>query len=366
MPQILRGLLTREQQLRLEELAPTHFTVPTGSRIRIDYRDELAPVVAVRLQEVFGVLASPRLAGGRVPVTFKLLSPAQRPVQITRDLASFWQGSYADVRKDMRGRYPRHYWPEDPAIAEPTRRAKPPGRRQTEAPERLPPRIAACEYEECNLRDAEVQLSAQRLRELMLWHGKDEGNLPPAATLVESVARHHCRPGSAAACAHGTGGAARGAGAAVLDLRLQRDPPQPARRAGRTAATSESAPGAPTVRAAGRPAPNGCRTAVAARGSIQAIRAHLIRVAMLGGLPCMSSAILNTLAANQTTSAEVTQLMSSVVHTCQAGGGALDATRAIMAKVLTGGMKLIATLNVEFGACPMNGRQCCSRRPAGS
>ncbi len=127
MPQILKALLSREQQLRLEELAPTHFTAPTGSRIRIDYLDELAPVVAVRLQEVFGVLASPRLAAGRVPVTFKLLSPAQRPVQITRDLATFWQGSYADVRKDLRGRYPRHYWPEDPAVAEPTRRAKPPG-----------------------------------------------------------------------------------------------------------------------------------------------------------------------------------------------------------------------------------------------
>jgi ATP-dependent helicase HrpB len=127
MSEILHGLLRREQQLRLDELAPTHFTVPTGSRIRIDYRDELAPVVAVRLQEVFGLLASPRLAGGRVPVTFKLLSPAQRPVQITRDLATFWQGSYADVRKDMRGRYPRHYWPEDPAVATPTRRAKPPG-----------------------------------------------------------------------------------------------------------------------------------------------------------------------------------------------------------------------------------------------
>jgi ATP-dependent helicase HrpB len=133
MTEILKGLLRREQQLHLEELAPTHFTVPTGSRIRIDYRDELAPVVAVRLQEVFGVLASPRLAGGRVPVTFKLLSPAQRPVQITRDLATFWQGSYADVRKDMRGRYPRHYWPEDPAVAEPTRRAKPPGSRGPKA-----------------------------------------------------------------------------------------------------------------------------------------------------------------------------------------------------------------------------------------
>jgi ATP-dependent helicase HrpB len=127
MTRILTGLLTHEQQLRLDDLAPTHFLAPTGSRIRIDYRDELAPVVAVRLQEVFGVLTSPRLAAGRVPVTFKLLSPAQRPVQITRDLATFWQGSYADVRKDLRGRYPRHYWPEDPAIAEPTRRAKPPG-----------------------------------------------------------------------------------------------------------------------------------------------------------------------------------------------------------------------------------------------
>jgi ATP-dependent helicase HrpB len=125
MTQILKGVLTREQQSRLEDLAPTHFIAPTGSRIRIDYRDELAPVIAVRLQEVFGVLSSPRLAGGRVPVTFKLLSPAQRPVQITRDLATFWQGSYADVRKDMRGRYPRHYWPEDPAVAEPTRRARP-------------------------------------------------------------------------------------------------------------------------------------------------------------------------------------------------------------------------------------------------
>ncbi|HEY6457713.1 MAG TPA: ATP-dependent helicase HrpB [Steroidobacteraceae bacterium] len=133
MTEILKSLLGREQQLRLEELAPTHFTVPTGSRIRIDYRDELAPVIAVRLQEVFGVLASPRLAGGRVPVTFKLLSPAQRPVQITRDLASFWRGSYADVRKDLRGRYPRHYWPEDPALAEPTRRARPSGNRGPKA-----------------------------------------------------------------------------------------------------------------------------------------------------------------------------------------------------------------------------------------
>jgi ATP-dependent RNA helicase HrpB len=117
----LRALLPYDQQRRLDELAPTHLEAPTGSRIRIDYLDESAPVVSVRLQEVFGLQESPRLAGGSVPITFKLLSPAQRPVQVTRDLAGFWRGSYADVRKDMRGRYPKHYWPENPLEAEPTR-----------------------------------------------------------------------------------------------------------------------------------------------------------------------------------------------------------------------------------------------------
>ena len=107
----LRSLLTWEQQRELDSLAPTHLEVPTGSRIRIDYLDPSAPVISVRLQEVFGLDATPRIGGGRTPVTFKLLSPAQRPVQVTRDLASFWRGSYADVRKDMRGRYPKHYWP---------------------------------------------------------------------------------------------------------------------------------------------------------------------------------------------------------------------------------------------------------------
>ena len=108
---ILRALLPWEKQRLLDELAPTHLAVPTGSNIRIDYVDESAPVVSVRLQAVFGLDATPRIGGGRVPITFKLLSPAQRPVQVTRDLASFWRGSYADVRKDMRGRYPKHYWP---------------------------------------------------------------------------------------------------------------------------------------------------------------------------------------------------------------------------------------------------------------
>lgn len=121
MVEILNGLLSWEQQRELDRLAPTHLQVPSGSRIRVDYLDESAPVVSVRLQEVFGLDATPRIAGGRVPVTFKLLSPAQRPVQVTRDLAGFWRGTYADVRKDLRGRYPKHYWPENPLDAQATR-----------------------------------------------------------------------------------------------------------------------------------------------------------------------------------------------------------------------------------------------------
>ena len=121
LTQALRALLTYEQQRELEAWAPTHLAMPTGSRIRVDYLDESAPAVAVRLQEVFGLAATPRLGRAQVPVTFKLLSPAQRPLQVTRDLASFWNGAYAQVRKDMRGRYPRHYWPENPLEAAPTR-----------------------------------------------------------------------------------------------------------------------------------------------------------------------------------------------------------------------------------------------------
>ncbi|HUA23246.1 MAG TPA: ATP-dependent helicase HrpB [Steroidobacteraceae bacterium] len=121
---LLEALLARlswDERRELDALAPTHLAVPSGSRIHIDYVDESAPVVSVRLQEVFGLETTPRIGGGRVPVTFKLLSPAQRPVQVTRDLAGFWRGSYADVRKDMRGRYPKHYWPENPLEAEPVR-----------------------------------------------------------------------------------------------------------------------------------------------------------------------------------------------------------------------------------------------------
>ena len=121
---LVDALLSRldyRQQQQLEQRAPTHLAVPTGTRVRIDYEDESAPCIEVRLQEVFGLAETPRIAGGRVVVTLKLLSPARRPVQITRDLGGFWRGSYAEVRKDLRGRYPRHYWPEDPLQAEPTR-----------------------------------------------------------------------------------------------------------------------------------------------------------------------------------------------------------------------------------------------------
>ncbi len=121
----LSSLLDWKQRRDLDTIAPTHVVVPTGSRIPIDYGDPQAPSVAVRLQEVFGLIESPRVFGGHVAVTMQLLSPAHRPVQTTRDLAGFWRTSYFDVRKEMRGRYPRHEWPEDPLTATPTRRAKP-------------------------------------------------------------------------------------------------------------------------------------------------------------------------------------------------------------------------------------------------
>ena len=121
----LRARLTPAQSRALDELAPTHITLPTGTRAAVDYLDDNAPCASMRMQEVFGLAATPRIGGGQVPITFKLLSPAHRPLQVTRDLASFWKNAYIEVRKDMRGRYPRHYWPENPLEAEPTRRAKP-------------------------------------------------------------------------------------------------------------------------------------------------------------------------------------------------------------------------------------------------
>ncbi|HXE57412.1 MAG TPA: ATP-dependent helicase HrpB [Gemmatimonadales bacterium] len=120
----LEGLLDRERRRALDRLAPTHWTVPSGSRIPIDYADPEAPALAVRLQEMFGASDTPRIADGRVPLTLHLLSPAHRPVQVTRDLAGFWRGAYFEVRKDLRGRYPKHHWPDDPLAAAPTRRTK--------------------------------------------------------------------------------------------------------------------------------------------------------------------------------------------------------------------------------------------------
>ena len=121
----LAARLGHERVRRLESLAPTHLSVPSGSRIPVDYSDPDAPGLSVRLQEVFGLTETPRVAGGRVPLTISLLSPAQRPVQVTRDLESFWQRGYAEVRKELKGRYPKHYWPEDPHTATPTHRVRP-------------------------------------------------------------------------------------------------------------------------------------------------------------------------------------------------------------------------------------------------
>jgi ATP-dependent helicase HrpB len=112
---------------RLNDEAPTHFQAPTGTAAPIDYEAEGGPAIALRVQELFGLNEHPSLAGGRIPLTLHLLSPAHRPIQITRDLPGFWRGSWAAVRSDLRGRYPRHFWPEDPAGAAPTTRAKPRG-----------------------------------------------------------------------------------------------------------------------------------------------------------------------------------------------------------------------------------------------
>ncbi|WP_239618509.1 ATP-dependent helicase HrpB [Cohnella mopanensis] len=125
LKEILESILTWEQRRELDHVAPTHWIVPSGSRVPIDYSDLDAPFVAVRLQELFGLPETPRIAGGRVPLTLHLLSPAQRPVQVTKDLASFWNNAYFEVRKDLKGRYPKHYWPDNPLEAEATRRVKP-------------------------------------------------------------------------------------------------------------------------------------------------------------------------------------------------------------------------------------------------
>jgi ATP-dependent helicase HrpB len=121
------ALLAWNLKRRLDAEAPTHFTAPSGSSVPIDYGAEEGPRLAIRVQELYGLDRHPNIAGGKVPLLVELLSPAQRPVQVTRDLPGFWRGSYAAVKAEMRGRYPRHSWPDDPLRAAATRRAKPRG-----------------------------------------------------------------------------------------------------------------------------------------------------------------------------------------------------------------------------------------------
>jgi len=120
----LGAMLSLEEQQALDRLAPTHITVPSGSRIPIDYESSDKPLLAVRLQEMFGLDQTPAIAGGKLRLALHLLSPANRPIQVTEDLAGFWQKTYFDVKKELKGRYPKHYWPDDPLQAEPTSRAK--------------------------------------------------------------------------------------------------------------------------------------------------------------------------------------------------------------------------------------------------
>jgi ATP-dependent helicase HrpB len=125
--EVIHALLPWHLRRQLDVEAPTHFIAPSGSSVPIDYTQE-GPKLAVRVQELFGLDRHPAIAGGRVPLIIELLSPAHRPVQVTRDLPGFWRGSYAGVKAEMRGRYPRHPWPDDPLTAPATRRAKPRGR----------------------------------------------------------------------------------------------------------------------------------------------------------------------------------------------------------------------------------------------
>lgn len=125
LTQLLEQRLTWEQRRTLDAEAPTRLTVPSGSRIAVDYGDPERPFVAVKLQEMFGQTETPRIGRGRIPITVQLLSPARRPVQITSDLANFWKETYFEVKKDLKGRYPKHYWPDDPNGAEATRHVRP-------------------------------------------------------------------------------------------------------------------------------------------------------------------------------------------------------------------------------------------------
>jgi ATP-dependent helicase HrpB len=123
----LAELLPWDLKRRLDSEAPTHFAAPTGSHLAVDYAAEAGPTISVRVQELYGLSVHPALAGGRVPLVLELLSPGHKPIQITRDLPGFWRGSWSAVKSEMKGRYPRHLWPDDPAAALPTTRAKPRG-----------------------------------------------------------------------------------------------------------------------------------------------------------------------------------------------------------------------------------------------
>lgn len=120
----LHARLTWEQQRQVDRLVPTHLTVPSGSRVRVEYDTPGLPILAVRLQELFGCRETPRVVDGTIPVMLHLLSPARRPVQVTKDLASFWASAYHEVKKELRGRYPKHHWPDDPLTAPPTNKTK--------------------------------------------------------------------------------------------------------------------------------------------------------------------------------------------------------------------------------------------------
>jgi ATP-dependent helicase HrpB len=123
--QALENTLSWPERQALAQAAPTHFETPLETRHMIDYSAEQGPTVAVRVQELFGLERHPMLAGGQVPLVFQLLSPAHRPIAVTSNLPEFWKAGWHDVRKDMKARYPRHVWPDDPATAQPTARAKP-------------------------------------------------------------------------------------------------------------------------------------------------------------------------------------------------------------------------------------------------
>jgi ATP-dependent helicase HrpB len=124
LQEIFKGMLGWKKQQQLEQDAPVSIGVPSGSNIQIEYRMDEPPLLAVRIQEMFGQAATPTICRGKVVLVLHLLSPARRPIQITSDLAGFWQNSYTEVKKELKGRYPKHYWPDDPLIAEATRGIK--------------------------------------------------------------------------------------------------------------------------------------------------------------------------------------------------------------------------------------------------